>query len=232
MAAWVVLGSREGSHASKCWTDALHAVADGDLGKLIFCTSHDWTLARTRAAAYQAVRSGNLDILEFVLGSATANGLEADGETFPEMIRLSAQRGRVSVLEMLFNKLRSARGSHTDDELLTSALGEASKYGAQHAVKWLLAQKADVMSASGQEGLRPLHAAACYGHASVAESLLASAAHVDSLDRQGSTALLHAAFNGHAAVAQELIRQRASLELSDAVGMGALHLASLRLSGA
>jgi len=211
----------EGSHGSKAWTNEMHAIADGDLGRLIF-SSHTWTPARSRGAACLAARSGDVNILAQILAAA-APGLHEDFELLSDMIKIAAHRGHVSVLEMLV-KMAAACGMQST-ALLGSALVEAATYGAQAVVSWLLAQKADI----GDRHALALQKASFYGHPSVVECLLLARADVEHQDDlQGSTPLLHAAFNGHAPVVEALLRRRASMDACDRMGMAPLHLASLR----
>lgn len=210
----------EGSHGSKSWTNEMHAIADGDLSRLIF-SSHAWTPPRSRGAAYLAARLGDVDILARILAAA-APGLHQDFELLSDMIKIAAHRGHVSVLEMLV-KMAAAHGMQST-ALLGSALVEAATYGAQAVVLWLLAQKADI----AHDG-HALQKASFYGHPSVVECLLLARADVEHQDDlQRSTPLLHAAFNGHAPVVEALLRRRASLDACDRMGMAPLHLASLR----
>ena len=194
----------------------------------MFSSSHDWTDARTRWAAYLAARVGNLDTLAVVLRIIDGHGMDARREMLQEMINIAARRGHVLVLEMLFSKAETLGGTTPSKELLCTALSEAAMYGAICAVEWLLAQGADAKGCCSQAGLLPLHAAATYGHSDAVACVLAARADIDGSDRQGSTAILHAAFNGHTPVVEELLRRQASVETCDRKGMGPLHLASLR----
>ena len=58
----------------------------------------------------------------------------------------------------------------------------------------LVAAGASVEARKGEQGMKPLHAAASNGHADVVESLIAAGAEVDARDVDGGTSLFYSGY--------------------------------------
>ena len=110
---------------------------------------------------------------------------------------------------------------------------DAAKQGDADAVRYLLADGADVNAAQG-DGMTALHWAADGGHADVADLLLSAGAEVEAKTRVGSYTPLHlAARSGHRPVAKALLDAGADPHVTTTnSGVTALHLAAAAVDGA
>lgn len=94
----------------------------------------------------------------------------------------------------------------------------------------VVADKGAEIDLPDDEGRRPLHEAAFFGHAGMVRFLVASGARVDApVHPFGHTALWFAAAQGHYGIADWLIARGAGVHVTDALtGQGLLHLAAQR----
>eukprot|EP00049_Salpingoeca_infusionum_P006714 m.110415 g.110415 ORF g.110415 m.110415 type:complete len:149 (-) comp13403_c0_seq1:3162-3608(-) len=70
-------------------------------------------------------------------------------------------------------------------------------------------------NAGDNDGMRPLHYAAWYGHVGCIQALLSGGADIDAHDFDGATALHAAAYNGQAASVLCLVEARADTTITD-----------------
>lgn len=210
--------------ASAVWGPEMHAIADGDMKRLIHWGLHSADRA-TSAMAELAARGGHTEVLRWLLREDADVGLGENGT--PAALK-AARGGHLAVLEIL---LRCGYAGVVDSSDKRSdsitPLHEASRCGQVDAAVWLLQHRADA-SMRNSDGFEPVHLAAFYGHCRVVDALLAAGVFCDAPDGKGSAPLLHAAFNGHAATAELLLAARASLSTYDALRMTPLHVAALR----
>jgi len=214
--------------ACSSWTAEMHAIADGDCGRL-----EDALVSSGREVNEQmlelAGRSGHADVLRLLINRAGAASLL---RRFATEVAVAAARGdHICVLDLLREiglcaasmQVLHGRGSRG-----STALHEASCCGQLLATRWLLIHGADIRAKDGA-CCEPLHLAALHGQARVAQALLDAAAHVDANHTRGGTkALSQAAFNGHPSVSATLLAARARVDAQDSLGMTALHYAALR----
>lgn len=208
--------------ASSSWPEPMHAIADGNLSKLV-----RWGLRSSERVTPQmaelAARGGHVSVLRWLL----KEGAHARMEQHSTALAMAASRGgHVSILELLSMWGIPVLPPHNSVQG-TSALHEAARCGQPCAVSWLLHNSATphMRNAAGSQAI---HLAAFHGHPLIVKALLCASAAAESLDARGSAPLLHASFNGHTAVAELLLAARASVEASDALKMTPLHHAALR----
>ena len=132
---------------------------------------------------------------------------------------------------------------------LETAANSPSGCPLRHSFMHDLAREGDLLSAEvvfdvggtidepNDEGRRPLHEAAFFGHLDMVQFLLESGASVDTpIAPFGHTALYLAALQSHYDIVQHLLKSGASLRVTDKLmGTGLLHIAAakndLRLAG-
>ncbi|CAE8642309.1 unnamed protein product [Polarella glacialis] len=215
----------EGSHCSSRWCEAMHAIADGDMQRLV-----GWGLRSTKPVTPQmtelAARAGHTDMLRWLLRDDADAALRAH----PGPVVLAAARGgHVSVLQLLLSHgLESSVFGLVTGKKASSALHEAARYGHPAAVEWLIQHRADVSLRDLSTGSAPIHLAAFHGHGDITQALLDAASSAEAQDAQGSVPLLQAAFSGHLSVVQVLLRAGALPAVKDILGMTPLHHAALR----
>jgi uncharacterized protein len=144
----------------------------------------------------------------------------------PRLVDAQTGTGDSAVLTAVYHRhkeianLLVARGA-------TLTLGEACAAGERERAERLLEEGADV-NAYTPDGWTPIHLAAFFGHAKVAELLLACGANVTAVSKNptGNTPL-HAALAGsHPIVAGLLIGSGADVNAADSAGWRPLHLAA------
>ena len=165
-------------------------------------------------AFIDAIKAGEFDRVKAMLS--------AD----PALVESRARNGESAILTAVYH------GQKEIVNLLVSrgaamTIFEASAAGEVERVERLLEQSSPVNGYS-PDGWTPLHLAAFFGHAKIAEMLLAREADVAARSRNtnGNTPL-HAALAGnHKFVAGLLIGQGADVNAPDAAGWRPLHLAA------
>lgn len=145
----------------------------------------------------------------------------------PSLIDARSRTGESAILTAVYHRqkhivnLLVARGA-------TLTLFEACAAGEVERVERLLAEDAAAIDAYSGDGWTPLHLAAFFGHAKIAELLLARDANVTarSKNSNGNTPL-HAALAGnHKFVAGLLLGAGADVNAPDAGGWRPLHIAA------
>jgi ankyrin repeat protein len=166
------------------------------------------------AAFIDAIKAGEFDRVKAML-SADAALVESRARNGESAILTAVYHGQKEIVNLLVS-----RGA-------AMTIYEASAAGEVERVERLLAESSPVNGHS-PDGWTPLHLAAFFGHAKIAEMLLASDADVAarSKNSNGNTPL-HAALAGnHKFVAGLLIGQGADVNAPDAAGWRPLHLAA------
>lgn len=109
------------------------------------------------------------------------------------------------------------------------ALDEVFCDGPHKMIQWLLKRKGDfrTQEAQHEEGLRPLHLAAMFGHLSVIDILLERGSEIEAMTQYDLHTALHlAARQGQESAIQALLAKGADLKPKDLAAMTALHLAA------
>jgi len=132
------------------------------------------------------------------------------GRFFPYPI---PRRTAIMLVALTLSCLTSSCGRKVDE------IHDAAQIGDLDKVKALLNRNPDlVFSKSGDYGETPLHAAALWGHKSVAAYLLMHRADVNAKNNYGVTPLHEAAGNGHVEVAKLLLVNKADVNAGSTNG--------------
>jgi ankyrin repeat protein len=167
------------------------------------------------AALFDAIKAGDI---ERVKAMVTAS---------PSLVAARARTGESAILTAVYHRQKEianllvARGAPLD-------LFEACAAGEVERAERLIEGDATRIVAYSEDGWTPLHLAAFFGHARIAELLLGHGADVAarSHNATGNTPL-HAALAGnHKIVAALLIGRGSDLDAADAGGWRPLHLAA------
>ena len=168
----------------------------------------------TETELFDAIRAGDFERVKQLVSAepALVDARDAAGQS---AILTAVYGGRKEIANLLV-----ARGA-------TLTLFESSAAGEFDRVERLIASGAAV-NAFSDDGWTPLHLASFFGHAKVAELLLAHAADVTarSKNANGNTPLHAALAANHKLVAGLLIGSGADLNAADAGGWRPLHLAA------
>jgi ankyrin repeat protein len=163
---------------------------------------------------FGAIKAGDLDRVNAII-SSDPGLVNARGATGDSAILTAVYHRRPEIVALLVD-----RGA-------TLTLYEACAVGAVERVERLLASEPD-LNALGHDGWTPLHLAAFFGHADIAERLVARGARTSprSDNATGNTPL-HAALAGNQpTLATLLIRAGADVHAADAQGHRPIHLAA------
>ena len=167
------------------------------------------------AALFDAIKAGEF---ERVKAMVTAN---------PALISARARSGESAILTAVYHRQKEianllvARGA-------TLSIFEASAAGEVERAERLIAGDRAAVNSFSADGWTPLHLAAFFGHAKIAEMLLTAGADVRAASRNstGNTPL-HAALAGnHKIAAGLLLGAGADVNAGDAAGWRPLHLAA------
>ncbi len=104
---------------------------------------------------------------------------------------------------------------------------DAAREGDLATVQSLLTKNRHLALDRDKSGKSPLHYAALYGHANIAELLLSKGAKIDGMDHQGMTPLHLAAMAGQTLMAQFLIAHSADVNAKARSDWTPLHIAAL-----
>src|SRR5882762_8780042 len=171
--------------------------------------------AAAAAAFIDAIKAGEYERVKAMV-SADPTLIEARGRTGESAILTAVYHRQKDIVNLLV-----ARGAPL-------SLFEASAAGEVERVERLVAGDRSTVNTYSADGWTPLHLAAFFGHAKIAELLLAHDADVAarSHNTNGNTPL-HAALAGnHKMVAGLLIGKGGDVNATDAAGWRPLHLAA------
>jgi uncharacterized protein len=171
--------------------------------------------AAAAAAFIDAIKAGEFERVKAMV-SADPTLIEARGRTGESAILTAVYHRQKDIVNLLV-----ARGAPL-------SLFEASAAGEVERVERLVAGDPSTVNTYSPDGWTPLHLAAFFGHAKIAELLLNADAAVGARSRNpnGNTPL-HAALAGnHKLVAGLLIGHGADVNASDTEGWRPLHLAA------
>jgi uncharacterized protein len=167
------------------------------------------------AALFGAIKAGDFERVKAML---TAN---------PELIAARARSGESAILTAVYHRQKEianllvARGA-------PMSIFEASAAGEVERVERLIEEDHPAIVAFSHDGWTPLHLAAFFGHAKIAELLLAAGADARARSRNDTANTpLHAALAGnHKMAAGLLLGAGADVNAGDAAGWRPLHLAA------
>jgi len=132
-----------------------------------------------------------------------------------EIIR-SAERGDAAAIQEWFSS--GTRDPDERDGVGRTLLYICAEHGDCEAMCILLENGADVESRENKCGITPLHRATLGGHVDAAALLLESGAFIDTISREGYTALILAAYYGQSFMIDFLLRHNASIDIRDCDG--------------
>jgi ankyrin repeat protein len=171
--------------------------------------------AAAAASFIDAIKAGEFERVKAMV-SADPTLIDARGRTGESAILTAVYHRQKEIVNLLV-----ARGA-------SLSLFEAAAAGEVERVERLVAGDPSTVNTYSADGWTPLHLAAFFGHAKIAELLLNTAADVAARSRNpnGNTPL-HAALAGnHKMVAGLLIGHGADVNASDREGWRPLHLAA------
>ncbi len=137
-------------------------------------------------------------------------------------LMLAAFGGHVDTVKLLLEK---GADVNARDEVVGTALTDASSAGYLEVVKLLLEKGADV-NAKNKDGGTALTDASCTGHLEVVKLLLEKGADVNAKDEVVGTALMMGSFHGHVEVVRLLLEKGADVNAKNKDGGTALTDAS------
>mmetsp|Transcript_49462 Transcript_49462/g.88856 ORF Transcript_49462/g.88856 Transcript_49462/m.88856 type:complete len:513 (+) Transcript_49462:59-1597(+) len=173
-----------------------------------------------------ACQRGQVDVVQHLMGILDQTTLPASAS---RSMVAAAAGGNVEVAEALLKARADISGAPPDEfgtsPLIAAADSEAKKEGAIRMLKWLLAQRANVNSASA-DGATALMAASSRGSTEGVQALLSGRADPDQQAKTGWTALMFAGQSGRVEVGKMLLDARAQLDHSNFEGNTARSLAA------
>jgi ankyrin repeat protein len=172
-------------------------------------------ITSSAAAFIDAIKAGEFDRVK-AMASAEPTLIDAKSRTGESAILTAVYHRQKEIANLLV-----ARGA-------SLTLAEACAAGEVERVERLLADAPEALNALTGDGWTPLHLAAFFGHARVAEFLLGEGAQARAVssNTNGNTPL-HAALAGnHTFVAALLMGHGADVNAADAAGWRPLHIAA------
>jgi ankyrin repeat protein len=167
---------------------------------------------------HEAAAWGNEDVAEVLLAhEAQISPVDKDGKT---PLLLAEEANHKDVAELL----RKYHGMAP--MAIAAAIRDAEKNVLVNEAKEEMARDPNYVFSKDQDGMTPLMEAAHYGHAEVAEFLLANKADIEARDDLGRVPLHYAAIWGYAHVAEVLLAHHANIEAVDKEGDSPLYAAA------
>lgn len=208
--------------------DPNEAIPCFDCASKAGCKTHTHFQRYTSGPLYAAAHYGDLEMVEFLVGSAGAN---VKMENSYGHLHIAAARGHLDVLRYLLD-------AGADKDSLnykgTTALAAAARQGCLEAVLLLLAAGANPSRSDSTNddlnGTPPLATTAFYSHTDsipIMAALLSAGADVHQVSADGSNALHLGSMMGFLANVRFLIGKGARVDVQDAHGHTALTLAAM-----
>ncbi|XP_072421006.1 ankyrin repeat and death domain-containing protein 1A [Chiloscyllium punctatum] len=173
-----------------------------------------------RTALHLAASYGNLEVVEFLIGSGCVHGLKDKEQN--TALHLCARSGHVEVLQKIIETAVDLDEKNWEGE---TALHLAAEEGHSSCVKVLLNDACDV-NAQTNKNMTALHYAACHGWVKVAELLIEADINVDAVNHQGASPIHLAVLHNHDSIVKLLIDAECDLDIVDRRQQTALHIAA------
>lgn len=229
----VALGWEGGD--SQGWSDVMHAIADGDRGRVeralrVACSGSPFAEADAAEMIPLAARSGDAELLRWLLdegGAGRAACLQAKVAVAGGCVAAASTGGGTGVrrgaLEAAPGHTSGAPDVAADSpdagvEVAAAAAVAAARAGHEDVLQLLLGRGYTGVLGQDGSGGTALHEAACCGRAGVARLLLRSGADAGAPDAQGRLPLHLACLHGQASVVRELLASAADLHAAHAAG--------------
>jgi ankyrin repeat protein len=169
---------------------------------------------------FEAVKTGNKELLEESLLNADVNAKNKQGST---LLDWAASNSNTEIVELLIN--RNADVNAKDNHGCTPLHRAVSKSNTE-IVELLINRNADV-NAKDNQGSTPLHMAATgKGNTEIVELLTNRNADVNAKNNQGSTPLHWAVSNSNTEIVDWLTNRNADVNAKDNQGCTPLHMAA------
>ncbi|GAB1294362.1 Ankyrin repeat and death domain-containing 1A [Apodemus speciosus] len=173
-----------------------------------------------RTAFHRAAEHGQLDALDFLVGSGCDHGVKDKGGN--TALHLAASQGHVDVLQRLVDIGLDLEEQNTEG---LTALHAAAEGIHADCVTLLLSAGSNV-NALTQKRLSCLHYAALSGSEDVSRTLIKAGGCTDVADKQGTTPMHLAVKHNHPGLVQLLIEAHSDLDAVDIRQQTPLHLAA------